>query len=125
MNKITINLALLLALLSGSLAHAGATLGGKSDYDIRIYCEYRDNAGKNIILKLQHDDKTTVKTRSTFIRHINNVRYVVGEPSYSELVNKCKAKIQNQGEFVGLKGTNAENYESLTMYYDVKLPNAP
>ena len=125
MLKIIINISFLTALLFGNFAHAGAELGGKSDYEIRIYCEYRDNNGKNTTFKLQNDDETTVKTASTFIRHIGNVRYVVGEPDYSQLVNRCKTKISNQGEFLRLKGTNAGNYEFLTSYYDVKLPNAP
>ena len=123
--KRIITLSIVCLFCFSHLAFAGGPAGGNPFYDIRIYCEYHDKEkGKNITFKLLKEDGETVKiTNSMFIRHIDNVRYTVGEPTYSKLVNDCKKEIsekfKDKGEFVGLKGTNAKMYESLSWYYPV------
>jgi hypothetical protein len=117
-NKIIINLSVLVALFLCNFAFAGAPIGGSPFYDVRVYCEYRDNKqGKNITFKLLSKDKAV---KSMFKREIGNARYIVSEPKFSELVNSCKNEIGDRGDFIRLRGTNAGNYESLTLYYDVK-----
>ena len=66
-------------------------IGGSPFYDVRVYCEYRDNKqGKNITFKLLSKDKAV---KSMFKREIGNARYIVSEPKFSELVNFAKVKL--------------------------------